>query len=409
MKRRTAVPVAAVCLAACQEDRQRTTGTWSEPTDSGGIEIVENARPHEDSRLPWRIGPEPTVSIGEHDGEDPYMLSAVADAATLPGGRIAVADRDANEVRVFDASATHLVTLGRMGEGAGEFRSLSHVAPWPGDSIVAWERVPRRISVFGPLGNFGRSFVLHCLEEDQWRCPRPRAARGDGTILSVSDWDKSDSSLVEIRDGEGMPSSSLGWHRNNDMIVGKGPGGHTEPVRAAYSRELVLEVWGDLVVASQNSRYELRAFHADGALARVVRLEHELRVPTEADRREFVERRMAVYRTGRNPQTGAPTPEAFLSQYIRPFLESYTLAETFPAFSTILCDGAGNLWVREYDLPLEERPAPLWTVFDPQGRVLGLVETPPDLTIHEIGEDYVLGTVKDELDVQYVRMYPLER
>jgi len=171
-----AVPLAVVCLAACQEDRQRTTGTWGETTDSGGIEIVENARPPEGSRLPWRIGPEPSLSIGAVEGEDPYMLGAVADAVTLPGGRIAVADRDANEVRVFDASATHLGTLGRMGEGAGEFRSLSHVAPWPGDSIVAWEQVARRISVFDSLGNFGRSFVLHCLEQNRWRCPRPQAA-----------------------------------------------------------------------------------------------------------------------------------------------------------------------------------------------------------------------------------------
>ena len=410
MKNHMAVPVAAVCLAACQvEDRQRTAGTWGETTDSGGIEIVENARPPEGSRLPWRIGPEPSLSIGAVEGEEPYMLGAVSDAATLPGGRIAVADRDANEVRVFDASANHLVTLGRMGEGAGEFRSLAHVAPWPGDSIVAWEQVARRISVFDSLGNFGRSFVLHCLEENQWRCLRPQATRSDGTILSVPDWFESDSSLVEIRDGEGMPSSSLGWHPDNDMIVARGPGGHTEPVPAAYSRELVLAVWGDLVVASRNSRYEIRPFHADGALARIVRLEHELRVPTEADRQEFVERQMALYRRGRNPETGAPTPEAILSQYIRPFLESFTVAEHFPAFSMVLSDGAGNLWVREYDFPAQERPAPLWTVFDPQGRVLGLVETPPELTIHEIGEDYVLGTVMDEFDVQYVRMWPLER
>lgn len=40
---------------------------------------------------------------------------------------------------------------------------------------------------------------------------------------------------------------------------------------------------------------------------------------------------------------------------------------------------------------------------------MGLVETPPELTIHEIGEDYVLGTVIDEFDVLYVRMWPLER
>ncbi|MCE2455768.1 MAG: hypothetical protein J4G12_08160 [Gemmatimonadetes bacterium] len=32
--------------------------------DSAGIQIAENSRPRDDSRLDWRIGPEPAISIG---------------------------------------------------------------------------------------------------------------------------------------------------------------------------------------------------------------------------------------------------------------------------------------------------------------------------------------------------------
>ena len=70
---------------------------------------------------------------------------------------------------------------------------------------------------------------------------------------------------------------------------------------------------------------------------------------------------------------------------------------------------AGRLWVREYDYHDEERPAPLWTVFDGQGQVLGFVETPKDLRIYEIGEDYILGRKEDELGVESVQMWPLDR
>ncbi|MDE2754585.1 MAG: hypothetical protein OXI83_18595, partial [Gemmatimonadota bacterium] len=42
----------------------------SQVRDSAGVRIVENARPADDSRLPWRIGSEPTMSIGEVTGED---------------------------------------------------------------------------------------------------------------------------------------------------------------------------------------------------------------------------------------------------------------------------------------------------------------------------------------------------
>lgn len=75
-----------------------------------------------------------------------------------------------------------------------------------------------------------------------------------------------------------------------------------------------------------------------------------------------------------------------------------------------MVDALDHLWIREYDLPREERPAPLSTVFDPEGHVLGLVETPAELLrIHEIGEDYILGTAWDELGVETKQVWPLER
>ena len=55
-------------------------------------------------------------------------------------------------------------------------------------------------------------------------------------------------------------------------------------------------------------------------------------------------------------------------------------------------------------MPTTEGEA-VWTVFDPQGRIEGLVET-PRLEVFEIGEDYVLGLVEDEMGVEYVGVGP---
>ena len=85
------------------------------------------------------------------------------------------------------------------------------------------------------------------------------------------------------------------------------------------------------------------------------------------------------------------------------------VAERMPALTSIIVDRLDHLWVEEYELPGEERPGSLWTVFDPEGRVLGFVETPDGLEIYEIGEDYILGRSLDELDVEHVQVWPLER
>ena len=51
----------------------------------------------------------------------------------------------------------------------------------------------------------------------------------------------------------------------------------------------------------------------------------------------------------------------------------------------------------------------VWTVFDAEGRIQGLVETPPGLEVFEIGEEYVLGVVEDDLGVEYVQLWALDR
>ena len=92
MKNRLIATLSVMAALACQQDQQSPAGSGSLVRDSAGVRITENARPPEGSRLPWRIGPEPTVSIGELEGEEPYMLHGATSFARLSDGRIVVAD-----------------------------------------------------------------------------------------------------------------------------------------------------------------------------------------------------------------------------------------------------------------------------------------------------------------------------
>ena len=64
----------------------------------------------------------------------------------------------------------------------------------------------------------------------------------------------------------------------------------------------------------------------------------------------------------------------------------------------------------EFEIPGQGTSAgPLWTVFAPDGHVLGFVETPPGLHIYEIGADHILGHATDEDGIEYVQLWPLDR
>ena len=277
---------------------------------------------------------------------------------------------------------------------------------------MAWHTSGLGISVFDSDGSHGRSFVLQSGEEELWRRPRPIAVRSDGTILSINEPENADTAVVEIWDGDGALVASLGSHPHTELIVTTNERGSRQLRFPAYGRELVTGQWGDLVVASHTTRYEIRAFRGDGTLARIVRREHVPRAPTQEDREAYIEEQRAMWETTPVPagiEELARMEIQMRREQVLKSLGSTPLAEAFPAFSTILSDAAGNLWVREYDFPREERPAPLWTVFDPEGRVLGFIETPNGLRIGQIGEDYILGHYRDELDIEYVQVWPLGR
>ena len=389
-----AMMAAAAVLEGCHSDAAAQV-----TRDSAGIRIIENARPADDSRLPWRIGPEPVVSIGEVVGDEAYLLHRANDATMLPDGRIVIANTGTNELRVFDAAGVHLATWGGEGEGPGEFTGLSGVEPWPGDSVVAWNTSTWVISVFDAQGVFGRSFAL-----DSEAGPlEPRAVLQNGSILGrtgevTSEGYRRSRETYELRHPGTASPVAFGTHpgqesyltfRNGMAVLGYLP----------FGRSLWEAQWGELVIVTPNDNYEIRAYdRATGTLARIVRREYENRAPTREEVDEALE--AALERAGLTGQQLA---------FARQGYRDMPLVEQFPAFRMLLTDPLNHLWVREATLPGMDRPAPLWTVFDPEGQALGFIETPDGLTIYEIGADYLLGRATDELGVESVRVWALER
>ena len=393
---------------ACDQDGGRSPGRDSPVLeavvrDSGQVRIIENPRPPSGSRLGWHIGTEPTVSIGELEGSEPYLLDRVGDALVLPDGRIVVANGGSDELRVFDASGIHVVTWGGRGEGPGEFTNLGQVHRWPGDSLLALYSQARRLTALDPEGNYGRDFAL--------RRGRQFFSVEDvlpgGAILTsdfVRPMDRPVGfsrlqSVYRVRGAEGEMRSMLGSFPGAEIVgvrTARGVTGGGLP----FGHRVWAFSWGDQVAVAQNDTYEIKAFDLDGTLTRIVRRDHELVVPTSAHMDAYIERQVAA------------TPEeerAGRRRELREYHRDRPMPETHPAYDAAMADLAGHLWVREYHLPGEEVPGPVWTVFDRDGRVLGFLETPAGLAIFEIGDDYILGLARDDLGVQSVQVWPLAR
>lgn len=371
--------------------------------DSADVRIVENPRPPSRSRLDWRVGTEPEVSIGAREGEGPYMLHRASDAFTLSDGRIVVANTGSHELRVFDASGIHVATWGRRGEGPGEFSPLVQAHRWRGDSLLALYSPANHLSVLDSEGKFARAFTL--ARDDSFF--QVEAVLPGGAILS-SDWVGRGSladglsrteETYRVKDAEGDMLSFLGSFPGTEWFSAwSGSSGWS--VEIAHAHRVSTFAWGDLAAIAPNDTYEIRVFGLDGTLRRIVRRDHDLVASTEAHIDAEIEERVAQ------------RPEEERAERRRELRENFRevpFPETFPAFAEATADLVGHLWVREYEIPGEGGADPVWTVFDPEGRVLGFVETPAGLDVYEIGEEYILGLATDELGVEFIQVRSLER
>ena len=275
----------------CGESGRTTRyGLHSESWDSAGVTMVDDERPPADSRLPWTIGAQPSLSIGSVDGGGADQLFQVADATRLADGRIVIAHASSNELRVFNADGSHTATWGGHGEGPGEFTSYSPtaVAAWPGDSLAAPNPWGAGLTLFDTDGSHGRDVriesairnVVDLLPDGKVLAYGGSLLREDmtgssGLVRSMSQW--------AILGSDGGLHSSLGDYPGAEFHAmldsdGNIAGGRPHP----FGRGTLGAVWGDLAAIGVQDSYEIKAFAADGSLVRIVRRDGDPGQPTRA-------------------------------------------------------------------------------------------------------------------------------
>lgn len=123
-------------------------------------------------------------------------------------------------------------------------------------------------------------------------------------------------------------------------------------------------------------------------------------VLSDADREE------ARARLLESPLFRAPLPPDMLER-MRARAESLPLPEEHPAFTELICDRDGYLWVA---LPAHaDAPAVHWEVFDREGAFRATVELPRADRVLDIGGGHVLSVRTDQLGVEYVELRTLTR
>jgi hypothetical protein len=358
----------------------------------------------------WRVSEEPILEIGVRDGPSEFIFSEVVGTVRLNDGRIVVADGDLANLRIYDAAGEYLSSSGGPGEGPGEFRALAGLGVMPGDSLVTYDQALDRIQLFDPAGTLLRSLQIR----SSWPEFNPVEMIGvldDHRIAmnflgvdterkaGVSRWPPEMAVTVDIVTGA---SDSIVVVPGEEAQVTPREGGGFGYYRLPFREENDFAVGQGKLAAISNESVAARVFSADGRLELVLRHPLPARAVTEQDIEEFVEDIVeSYYPEGSKASAGEA---AGLREYVR----EGPWGDTWPFLDQVQIDSEGNLWLQHY-AHIGDPPGPYY-VFSPTGVWLGEVALPPRCAAcYQIGEDFILGVWTDEMDVQYVRMYRLDK
>lgn len=372
-------------------------------TDSAGVPVRTFPQVPADLSA-WAVDETPVLQVGETSGASPEVFGRVTSVQITPDDAIVVADELAGEIRTFSLDGAHLGSVGRTGEGPGEFNTSAYVVRVAGDSIFAWDGRSQRLSTFVD-GAFA----------DSWSTP-------DGVVVSNVLMDGPNlygQTSARLGGDGGLPES--GMHRPN-AVYGRltEDGSHTELVdvagheryldiqttggqvtgvavfqtpfaRGAFFSTVALEA-GDRVLGGSNDRFVVHEWDRDGSLVAVHRYPGLDDPITDDD----VERARERVR------------ERFEEPTARMRVELETLASTVPeyrpAFDRIWPDDAGHLWMRHaVDDGVEE-----WVILTLDGLApTARLTLPRGFALMDVRRGLLAGRWQDDFDIAHVRVYRL--
>ena len=372
--------------------------------DSAGVRIVESRVPEWSAGVSgWTVDPLPELEIRGDFAEPDHYLFRVGHVVRMADRRIVVGNGGTSQIFLFDSLGSFVGAEGGPGDGPGEFQRLEGLFRCQNDDLVVRER--SRLSVLDPDAKFLRT------------------VRTVGTLAETPRFEaiSSDCSAALFVGNVPRPPFTPGvTERSRTLYWSPLEGGSRDTVATVVA--LRLYVWEengeveaveipfqaqptwthspqDEIFLGLAQGFEVRVLGRDGGLLEVIRWAYELEPVTSDELSSFAEEvRLFLQEHPSEGRFWAP-------------LEDLPIADYKPAYSRLLVDDQGLLWVQQFGRWSLYGPGPSdqWWVFDTSGRWLGAVVMPPDLTVLAVEKDFVIGVFLDALDVQNIRLHRLNR
>ena len=356
----------------------------------------------------WKLVP--VASVGGADATDERLTFDLVPAhglAALANGNVLVLDVRGKRVVEYNAAGRHVRTLGRGGEGPGEFQFPYGIGVGPGDSV--WVSDVGRFTVFAPSGRH-RTFATNVRTFGQLRVgtagivqalnATPNTAGGAGGFYP-------DHVRLAQFNARGSVRDTLWtgpYPRRIPVTVQIGKSSSSTSAVEQYATSTHWDMLSDgTLVVSDTSAYLLRLVSPAGRQIATLGTREAARRTSAADRARALARLEAEQKarqaSQRNERFQTPAELWKKQRDATPF------AAFVPRVSAVRVDAKDRIWV---GISGEQTDLERIDVYDRSGKLVARVANPPAMPAAFMGDDLAAFVTKDEFDAQVLRIVRIQ-
>lgn len=322
------------------------------------------------------------MKVGEI-GDNAPLIGLPRSLALNSEGMLYISDFDNNEVHVVSAGGDSIDTLGRSGQGPGEFRNTSTITVGPSDSLFV--RDSQRISVFGPAPQHEFAYSFHLPSPYNGKTSGGVHKTLEGTLLASYSRPKNPNLdrdpgiwIMRVDRKESTPETI--YQMPMDEIHVRVQNGHHQSVERPFGRKSFYTYTDTGVCYGWSDSLRVRCGDADGHDSLVVNVDHTALPATSSE--------IASYRDIYGGDRLAMIEEAGFH-------------DTHPAYEGFHVDTDGRIWILEAvhkpdeSLTLEEIQDVMvtWYRIDPVAETYKTIELPAGQTIEAATGTHVYTTM----------------
>ncbi len=347
-----------------------------------GVKVIKNPREPLYGEIAFELGED--LSIGREDDEN-YMFYRGVRIAVDSEENIFVLDSGNCRIQKYDKTGNYLQTIGRKGEGPGEFEDPAVIYLDSADEIFVYDSRRRNINLFEKNGDFKRvirlpSFTYYF------------GATKEKNVLMMYTSSSSEKRRVGKR-----------------SLVIINPEGNIIKTIASYPYQLTPRIKNHMLgnpyrhrlyffpakeeggIYGHSSEYKLFVLDSSGDLSCIIEMDKSPDPITNKDKNRQIDKYL-------ESQERFPRGEKLSRSEVK---RGYIFPKFKPFFSDIISDNEGHIYVRRFKLYNPDDSSLYYDLFNGEGYYIYKIKIP--LYTNIIKKGYVYS-VKDDPDTGYVKV-----